>query len=270
MPRSEEQRSRERERILSAALGIFAERRFAGSTTALIAKRARVSEATLASHFESKEALFAAVLAPAGLEMVTPSILRRFAATANLPWDDSVALLRTFFAHHAAFIGRHPKNVGPILREALLRPQTFLRALARPEGLYPRFVELVDDLRRRGELRRDLPPMTVLCMVLSVAWGYGFARAVLLPDAEWDDARQAWLFSSVLAEGFRGKGAPRRASSSRGAATKSTTGSKRRASDRPARGRRDAPSRKKVLAGKATAAKSASIDSDRRPPRARP
>lgn len=55
-----------RERILAAARGSFAERGFAGATTAEIAGRAGVSEGILFHHFGSKRELFATVAAGYG------------------------------------------------------------------------------------------------------------------------------------------------------------------------------------------------------------
>lgn len=51
-----------RESIVRAAAFVFAERGFAGANTLDIAKRAGISEALIYRHFESKEALYEAVL----------------------------------------------------------------------------------------------------------------------------------------------------------------------------------------------------------------
>jgi AcrR family transcriptional regulator len=51
-----------REKIIESAAFVFADRGFAGATTALIAQRAGISEALLYRHFKSKAALFRAVL----------------------------------------------------------------------------------------------------------------------------------------------------------------------------------------------------------------
>ncbi len=55
--------------ILAAARGVFAMRGFHGAATAEIAAAADCSEPTLYKHFPSKHALFAAVIAEAGLEV---------------------------------------------------------------------------------------------------------------------------------------------------------------------------------------------------------
>jgi AcrR family transcriptional regulator len=55
--------------IIAAARPVFGERGFHGSSTAEIAAAACCSEPTLYKHFESKQVLFAAVLADASAEM---------------------------------------------------------------------------------------------------------------------------------------------------------------------------------------------------------
>jgi len=58
----EELHERKREKILVAAREVFMERGFSRATIDLVAKRARVSTATVYAHFESKQALFDAFI----------------------------------------------------------------------------------------------------------------------------------------------------------------------------------------------------------------
>ena len=51
-----------RDKILQAALELFAEQGFRGTSTAQIAKHAGVATGTLFHHFESKEALYLELL----------------------------------------------------------------------------------------------------------------------------------------------------------------------------------------------------------------
>ncbi|WP_394825021.1 TetR/AcrR family transcriptional regulator [Pendulispora albinea] len=189
-------------RIRRAALAVFAEYR-GKATMAMIAKRARLSEETLLTHYASKDDLFADVLALGALEMVTPGAMKGFSDILALPWKDARKPLTTYFTNYAQFVRTNAPRVKPVLQEAILRPQTFARVLAARRGAYPRFCNLVEDLQARGRVRRDVTPIALLCMVLSTAWGYGLARAVLMPDADWDDDALALMFASVLADGTR-------------------------------------------------------------------
>ena len=85
--------------ILEAALQVFAEKGFAAARMDEIAQRARVSKGTIYLYFESKEAVFRA--------LIQATLVRRVA--------DLVALVRD-----------HKGPIAPLLRELLLRLGHFL------------------------------------------------------------------------------------------------------------------------------------------------
>ena len=85
--------------ILEAALQVFAEKGFAAARMDEIAERARVSKGTIYLYFESKEAVFRA--------LIQATLVRRVA--------DMVALVRD-----------HKGPIAPLLRELLLRLGHFL------------------------------------------------------------------------------------------------------------------------------------------------
>lgn len=85
--------------ILEAALSVFAERGFAAARMDDIAERARVSKGTIYLYFESKEAVFRA--------LIQATLVRRVA--------DMVALVRD-----------HKGPIAPLLRELLMRLGHFL------------------------------------------------------------------------------------------------------------------------------------------------
>jgi AcrR family transcriptional regulator len=103
-PRTDKARWRRRkdarpQEILEAALQVFAEKGFAAARMDEIAQRARVSKGTIYLYFESKEAVFRA--------LIQATLVRRV--------TDLVALVRD-----------HKGPVAPLLRELLLRLGHFL------------------------------------------------------------------------------------------------------------------------------------------------
>ena len=103
-PRTDKARWRRRkdarpQEILEAALQVFAEKGFAAARMDEIAQRARVSKGTIYLYFESKEAVFRA--------LIQATLVRRVA--------DLVALVRD-----------HKGPIAPLLRELLLRLGHFL------------------------------------------------------------------------------------------------------------------------------------------------
>jgi len=195
-----------RQRILTAALELFAERGFAATTTAAIAHRANVAEKTLFAQFKSKGQLFEDTLGPAVLELAAPDLV-----TSGLSaFDESSErldqrldhLLRSVLANRVEFATTHRSKLKLIIQEVLLRPELFSKLGAQWEhDMLPRFVTLVDRLESLGEVR-PLPPASVLRIVISVMVGYLVTRSILLPEADWDDDCEIDLMVSVLVDGL--------------------------------------------------------------------
>ncbi|HLT61366.1 MAG TPA: helix-turn-helix domain-containing protein [Microlunatus sp.] len=132
MPRSQEQnaalRAATRDRILTAAVTLFARRGFAATGVEEIARDAGVSTGLIYRHFRTKDDLFGAIvdLATAGLDAVT----ERFGGDG--PADD---LLRDFVTEVLADLGES----GPALDFYLL-----LQQAARRDPADPRIAGLLD------------------------------------------------------------------------------------------------------------------------------
>jgi AcrR family transcriptional regulator len=98
-----------RERILAAAVGLFATHGFEGASTRRIADAAGVNVATLAYHFSDKEGLYLA------------SVQRLHEELAAAPWpassdpDPVRAVVRTAWA----FVGAHRAHLRLLLRHVL-------------------------------------------------------------------------------------------------------------------------------------------------------
>ena len=89
--------------IIAAALEVFAEKGFAGARMDEIARRAGISKGTLYLYFETKEAMFRAVVR----EVVVPNVeaVRDAFVAADLPFD---ATVRAFLPRFAEVVTRLP------------------------------------------------------------------------------------------------------------------------------------------------------------------
>lgn len=101
-PRRRRKEARPQE-LTAAALALFVEKGFSATRLDEIAARAGVSKGTLYLYFDSKEALFKAVIS----EGVVPTIEAGEAMLTESP-DDPVALLRTFLLSWWELIGSTP------------------------------------------------------------------------------------------------------------------------------------------------------------------
>ncbi|WP_394821468.1 TetR/AcrR family transcriptional regulator [Pendulispora albinea] len=196
-----------RERIVMAALHVFATYRFPWTTMAMVAERAAVAEKVVRTHFGSKEELYDEVLARALLQIPAPNVLRSCRAQADgnrEPDADGLeAHLLTYFLERVQFIRDNAHQLERLIREAIIRPELLRRVLERQQQFYAYFSDFAQHFGEHGELRDDVDTITVLRIALSVAMGYCVARTILLPQAEWNDEDDARLMACVLAHGFR-------------------------------------------------------------------
>jgi len=184
-----ERPSTEREAaILQAATQVFGSRGYRGARTADIAAQARVTERTLFRYFPTKEKLYRRVMFPALLAATMPRELNEtgklFAADSEsfADWHRRVLKLRTAAARGAA--SQFRLMLGTLMTDEELRR----RVIAIWRGnVWKHAVETVQRFQKRGKLRTDLAPEAIARAIISLNLGYIIARALLAPDAPWDD-----------------------------------------------------------------------------------
>lgn len=152
--------SKGRERLLGAAETEFAEHGYSGASTAGIARRARVGKSTVFHHFESKEALYLAVISRAAAD---------FGRTLEHVLSSSESVdegLARFQGAHLDHMRRNAQVARLVLRE--LQDEHF--GHDRPliaevlSANYKRLLQFLQAARSRGEIRSDAD-----CEVAAVA-----------------------------------------------------------------------------------------------------
>jgi AcrR family transcriptional regulator len=184
-----ERPSTEREAaILNAATQIFGAKGYRDARTADIAASAGVTERTLFRYFPSKDQLYRRVMFPAVLAAIMPRELtetgKLFAADAEsfADWHRRVLKLRIGAARAAAPQFR-------LVLATLMSDDALRRRVIKiwKENLWQHAVDTVRRYQKRGQLRSDLPPEAMARAIISLNLGYIIARALLAPDAAWDD-----------------------------------------------------------------------------------
>lgn len=182
------------ERILQAAEALFGELGFDAASMSAIAERAEVSKANIFHHFNSKDALYHAVLTNACQESRARIDLLEQAQ------GSFVERLSQYAAAHLQGILEHSHLTRLILRDVLengpergkeLAEQVFGRNFAK-------LVEIIGQGQKRGELRSDVDPAMVAIMLIAANVYFFEARDILrhFPDVDMADNPQ--LFSSKM------------------------------------------------------------------------
>jgi len=152
----------QRERILSVALSLFAEKGYERVSLRQVAREVGLTPATLYHYFPSKEAL---------LETLAEQIAQRFeeatAGIADQPWEVTYKLERFCVAHLEALLAS-PAQAMIFLREApqyLSEPQRSA-FLARQRAYEARFEKILQEGLQRN-LFREIEPRFVAVSLLA-------------------------------------------------------------------------------------------------------
>jgi AcrR family transcriptional regulator len=190
-------------RIVAAALELFSEQGFSGTSTWEIAQRAGVAEKTLFANFKSKQRLFVQTLTPAALQLISPEAVLRLRETLGIPWSHLDEFLRAIMLNRIDFAREHPSKLKLIFQEILLRPSltaAFIDTWDREIG--PRLLHILDHFRAVGQLR-DLPMPTVIRTLLVVTAGYAVSRIIFGDRGDIVDKTEVELMVDILVNGLR-------------------------------------------------------------------
>ena len=188
--------------ILQAATKLFGEKGYEATRTADIAAAAKVTERTLFRYFPSKEKLYRRVMFPALLAAAVPKALmdagELFGTEADTvaEWHRRVLTLRVAAAREAA--PQFRLLVSSLMSDEALRGKVI--DIWKENVLQPLLVTL-RRFQKRGQLRSDLAPEKLARALISLNLGYIFARALLAPDARWDDPREIEATVELLLRG---------------------------------------------------------------------
>lgn len=138
--------------IVVAALGVFAEKGFAGAKMDEIARRAGISKGTLYLYFETKEDVFRAVVR----EVVVPNVdaVRAAILATDLPFP---ALIRTFLPRLAELVTRVP--IGAVAKMVVGESRNFPElAKVWHDDVVQKAVGVISELIARAQAKGEVRP----------------------------------------------------------------------------------------------------------------
>ena len=180
-------------RILAAAERLFAERGFAATRTADIARAAQVTERTLFKHFPDKQTLLRQVTRPA---MIAAAVAPQGTDAPFDAWFANVLRERLSAAQAA------PHALRVVLIELLTNAEARrdFAPLWKRE-LWGGMMKAIARYQARGELRQDLDAEPLARMVLSLMLGYLLSRTLVAPALAWDDDKEIARLLQVIQRG---------------------------------------------------------------------
>ena len=190
------------QRILDAALALFAEKGYAATATGAIARRAGVAEGLIFKHFRSKKELLLKLVRPLLSGLLFPLSVRRIRqmlSDQDLSLED---LLRSLLTERVIFVKQHHRLVRLVLQEILLHPELLAGLQAEfNEQLQPLFETRFLQYQREGQIR----PMSFVSffrLLLSALMGLVIPRVLLFPDYDWQETQEIEETVQTLLQGF--------------------------------------------------------------------
>ncbi|HJZ86040.1 MAG TPA: TetR/AcrR family transcriptional regulator [Polyangia bacterium] len=184
-----------RERILEAAIRVFAGKGFFNSKVSEIAREAGVADGTIYLYFKSKDDLLISLFEDR-MERINQALRER------LPREPSAeAKLRRFIEMHLDLVEKHRALV-EVLTVELRQSAKFMREYKNPKfGEFLRLLAaIIEDGQRAGELRAGVPPTLVARAIFGALDELSLARALGKSDPI-----SATQVADLLLSGLRGR-----------------------------------------------------------------
>ncbi len=190
------------QRILNAALVLFAEKGYAATATGAIARQAGVAEGLVFKHFRNKKQLLLKLVRPLLSGLLFPLSVHRIREALS---DESLSLeslLRNLLTERLAFVKQHHRLVRLVIQEIFLHPELFVGLQAEfQEQLQPLFEARLLAYQAAGEVR----PMafdSFFRLLLSALMGLVIPRVLLFPDYPWQEQREIEETVQTLVQGL--------------------------------------------------------------------
>ncbi|MGA9174516.1 MAG: helix-turn-helix domain-containing protein, partial [Thermoactinomyces sp.] len=169
--------------IIRAALELFAEKGYDGTTTQAIAQKAKVSEKTLFKYFGSKQELFKQTVYPAMLQALQPVLMERIESILS-KGGDYHDILHAVFKDRVEFAIENTDVIKLVFQELLLSPE-FREVMSKfvKQNVLPRISQVFQTMSEAKNL--SMPFSSLVRVVLSLLAGYVITRTILIPDQEW-------------------------------------------------------------------------------------
>lgn len=170
------------QRIIESAIELFAEKGYANTSTAEIAKLAEVAEGTIFKHYGTKDNLLLSIIVPYLKDFFPAMADEVFKEIMSQKISTFEGFFKALFKNRIEFIQENKEIFQVVIKEIMykedLKNELLPHFFANISGRLIKTIELFKD---RGELI-DLPSERILKMLVTFIGGFFVSRFVLLPN----------------------------------------------------------------------------------------
>lgn len=177
-------------KIVQAAVEIFSEKGFAGSSTSEIAQKAGVAEGTIFRHYKTKKELLLSIVAPIMTKLIAPFAVKDFTKVLEADYPDVEQFLRAVIVNRLEFARKNFPVIKIFMHEIPFHPELreqFKETVA--VLVLEKAYKAIRHFQNEGQIIK-LPEAVTMRLIVSTIFGFLIARFLLVPDTEWDEPQE--------------------------------------------------------------------------------
>jgi AcrR family transcriptional regulator len=201
----EEPFTEKQQKIVEAAIEMFAEKGYASTSTSQIAKKAGVAEGTIFRHYKTKKDLLLSIVSPTMAKLIAPFVIRDINKVLDAKYERYEDFLKAMILNRQEFLKDNMTVFKILIQEIPFHPELkeqFKEHIARK--IFDKFTSLVDHYKEKGQII-NLPSPAVVRFSATSIFGLLLVRYVFLPEEEWDDEKEIDMTVQMIMNGV-GKG----------------------------------------------------------------
>ncbi|NMH70663.1 TetR/AcrR family transcriptional regulator [Bacillus sp. RO3] len=198
----EETLTDKQQKIVEAAIEMFAEKGYASTSTSQIAKKAGVAEGTIFRHYKTKKELLLSIISPTMAKLIAPFVIRDINKVLDAKYDRYEDFLKAMILNRQEFLKDNMTAFKILIQEIPFHPELqeqFKEHIA--EKVFVKFVRLVDYYKEKGQII-DLPSPAVVRFSVTSIFGLLLVRYLFLPEADWDDEKEIEMTVKMIMNGI--------------------------------------------------------------------
>ncbi|MGR3766207.1 TetR/AcrR family transcriptional regulator [Rossellomorea sp. NS-SX7] len=197
----EEPFTEKQQKIVEAAIEMFAEKGYAATSTSQIAKKAGVAEGTIFRHYKTKKDLLLSIVSPTMAKLIAPFVIRDINKVLDAKYERYEDFLKAMILNRQEFLKDNMTVFKILIQEIPFHPELkeqFKEHIA--QKIFEKFTSLVGHYKEKGQII-DLPSPAVVRFSVTSIFGWLLVRYVFLPEADWNDEKEIEMTVQMIMNG---------------------------------------------------------------------
>lgn len=174
-------------KIVEAAIEVFSEKGYAGSSTSEIASRAGVAEGTIFRHYKTKKDLLMSIVLPMMLHTMGPLFAKEFAKVIKTTYGSIEDFLRSVIRDRLNFVRHNLPIIKILIQEIPFHDdlRSTFKDIVR-EHIIHHMVKVIEHYRQQGIII-DMPTESTIRFIISSGIGLLVSMLLIVPELDWDE-----------------------------------------------------------------------------------